>query len=1727
MKYCLQFISDLVDNQIKTTKAKRLLININGFDRPEFYFDIWNKVNEICQNRNKKFICKLSDEKFDEFNGNIKYQHIMHKFQENEIVANGEKLTSYRNLIPEEETVIILIGTEETIDSNSLEDFYSVDPKYIDDAIGNNFHFVFDTKYNNMLSEDDRNVIDNIYKNIFLYVPKNIFKLSCIVDKMPEYLDSIDDLKEHIFTNLYTDWGLANIESEIPTTKRIISSTKRIPILAKANTFLKRKGYDSISFINKSENKIKAYIDDQNAKGNVWKHTNIFASYEDFAETLNSYICGIDIEKNRELLCQIDFGIISSALDIKLPSSLKKKELTKFYDSPMLTFSKATIEFISKNKDIFNSQQVNLVFRINRIGLAGVISKEESIDLWNNICKSTGGLFDFLNREKFSVFGDKVLKLSFEQKDIFDIKNTDKLWAEGVIDKLSSGQKLCKVDFLVTGKNDNTTKETSYQWLFEPSADWISIFQDLDSDMEKMVEVNGGYYIPFATVEKIDNLFNVKNSNEFFERYSKKTIKYNTNLIEKFKKKYEKNYPQYYAKYIEIGAKFCKWFRTITTRGFYHSILDQSANEIVRAYIDYGDYVNNNENTEEFNHSLMMYVNAFLVCGSPYSVLKDIEVDKAVIPPYHPSTLEKITAKAVYTLWGLTDIFKCVGEEEPNKLYAKIDRLDSLSVINSSVDILVADNKYISVHEVFGYYTTYLDTSKLTAQELKSSDMMQNEGVLSDEYKSTEFNEVTPIAKIITNNIYDYVQTFPITNNGLEIVAINFTDFQPVVSALHRILVDAKSDINSIKLTILMPLGKQGGSNYLSYWADTFFDEDSDVKIKIYLNYYEKESEINNIISESTDITFYNDILKENKIYFSKKTYEANIISTSFPIAYRALPVATSSMKREMEISQLQFKAASIHSQVIYKKDAMTFGDNNHHLVVKEMSLDESISELIDLLHSKSKWVVCIGMGLDKRILFQNNTGKNYKIIGFTTGEGTYGEYNVTISARNSMIEDIKKKLKLKFKRMFCTWDDETISKATDNCIDKAKRLDGASLLKALNPNDYDINNFLAYLMTNQYLESTRKEEDKINVLVPLDMYRHWFEGTSYVISDNSNSRPDFLALSIRDCGDDGDIKINAKIIECKLAKENDMHIIKAYEQVSHGYKILNKLFSNRLESIERKYWFSQLYRVLTFNEINLMDNDEAFIKISDKLMKMLDGHFEINWSGSVMTFWVDSTEDGITIRKMSNENGIEISQYVFGQKMIKNYLLGKTLGNNEFKFDNSVLLDGKDKDVFEPDEQTDYETIKTKNTDEIEITEILDNDDANCEINKVHDLGEQKEEINEAKSDNQSDLEKKNEMSWTSSAAYGSGKICLGLNSNITNELIYWHFGDEKMSNRHILITGKSGQGKTYAIQGMMLEIVRQNIPVVIFDYTGGFVPDKMENIVKEELGDKIKQEIVLLNKLNFNPFKMQIMNIAGMEISEQPMHIGQRIADIFTHVYKFGDQQASAIYQACKNGLEKYNNKMTFKLFRNELELLDTKEAKSVLSKLMPFLDFDIFNFDKEFDWKDVIYNDGKVTVFQLSFVQSKDMQIAITEMILWDLWYYTMKFGKESMPFVVVLDEAQNLSFGDKAPTTKILTEGRKFGWSGWFATQFLKGQLKDEEINRLQQAALRIYFKPPENEIQSMAVSIDPEKKDLGRWINQLKKSGKGDCIVVGDGVYGTNNSKKLNPVCLKVPKMEER
>ena len=356
----------------------------------------------------------------------------------------------------------------------------------------------------------------------------------------------------------------------------------------------------------------------------------------------------------------------------------------------------------------------------------------------------------------------------------------------------------------------------------------------------------------------------------------------------------------------------------------------------------------------------------------------------------------------------------------------------------------------------------------------------------------------------------------------------------------------------------------------------------------------------------------------------------------------------------------------------------------------------------------------------------------------------------------------------------------------------------------------------------------------------------------------------------------------------------------------------------------------------------------------------------------------------------------------------------------------------------------------------------------------------------------------------------------------------IYWEYGNKELTNRHMVITGKSGNGKTYFLQCALKELADSGVPAVIIDYTDGFKPSQLEKEFKEYLGDRLQQFFVCKDKFPLNPFKRGTKELDDdIYMEEDDVDIAERFKSIIGAVYKdLGVQQLNAIYQSVISGLQKYDGKLNLRAFSNELEELNSSYAQTAHSQLSLLIDKNPFEESKDFNWSNLDTEGGKVFIIQLTGY-TKDVQRIITEMILWDLWYYKTQNGSKDKPFAVILDEAQNLNFGDNSPCTKILTEGRKFGWSAWFATQFLKGQMGKSTINRLQNAAQKIYFAQTEEEAVSVANNFADNNEDKKNWTKKLINLEKGSCISYGPIADDDGNILSTQPVKIKITSLNER
>ena len=349
-----------------------------------------------------------------------------------------------------------------------------------------------------------------------------------------------------------------------------------------------------------------------------------------------------------------------------------------------------------------------------------------------------------------------------------------------------------------------------------------------------------------------------------------------------------------------------------------------------------------------------------------------------------------------------------------------------------------------------------------------------------------------------------------------------------------------------------------------------------------------------------------------------------------------------------------------------------------------------------------------------------------------------------------------------------------------------------------------------------------------------------------------------------------------------------------------------------------------------------------------------------------------------------------------------------------------------------------------------------------------------------------------------------------------------YWEIGHKGLANRHLLIGGRSGQGKTYFIQSLLMGLSSTNQPSLVIDYSSSYTTTQLEADFVAHVGDRLVEHSVYQDKIPINPFVRRTLVVSGEEKLEPIFETAGRVMEVFTSVYGLGPQQKMALYRAIISGIENHGSQMTMSLLEEELynlEGVSKSVVASLLSRLIQFIHLDPFSYSTEHKWDDYFQDDGQVTIIQLDGYSQIEIKKILTEFILWDLWYFRLS-KTEKEPMGIVLDEAQNLAFGEGSPANLILREGRKFGWSAWFATQTFTN-FSSEELSTLQGAATKVFFNPAESEVTSISRNLG------GDYQEALRKLVKGQCLVAGQFMEENGTLSQSQVYVVSVPPMNER
>ena len=1886
MKQLVRVLTTQIERLIKNSARKTIIIRLECMDDPRVYWaacDYLSKLPEISI-----FIAKLSREKFNSFSNasrpewshalqklhqgkNISYSEIITDYYaDNSYVDFGNAITKWRNesasLESEKTALVLLMGTEAAPDTGGLADTsFVISPKEIIADLSSDYSSWFRRVFqqNNIDTKDSATAIHTLYKVLFANINIDIFRLSSFVDQLdPIVFNSAQDLINYICETLNTTWGIPSLKDQSFVPKASVLAKGKVSsgkIIERAIRFIERADdIPSESRLSAQEKQFKKYMDSRiandlepfNPYSPFPQDAPVFSSFFEFHDRYFDFLRGKRIEENRALLLNTDYAIIAEILGVDVSSPVIAKKIPPVSGEPVEAYTRILIDAIDRFRDEEGVLPTSFVFRVDSISLSNC-TEDQKDSAFRPVSSFLGGILDFFNSAALDCNGE-LIKISYDESDPFDFAN----YVE-ISDKIKCTGKWgdpCKIKFHVIVSSQSKAKSYAYTWVFSPYCAWNNAFTYLD---HVFLDHGESYGLPTMVIcENIQDYLSCESEEEFYAQLEQLRA---TVLEDQHRAEIHRYFRDSKARsYFELLRDHFKEFTlSLTSHGLFNSlgklrnVVDTYSNLMKWIHVNYGSL--NDLQREKIN----LLANCFVITSNQ-TILSDGNMGEVIIPAYNPVVLEKLDSKQSFLREGASELIKKVIDGFKLKdALQMLARYVELSEITQGVDsIYKSSGHYMTCKKMWEYYGVYY--SEQINDELLSGNTYGMSIVTDDEDASAMLKR-TPMSNIIVRNVMDYIHTFPSRMDGINVAFIAPNDIQHIVSAVHMIAktIEDSEDTATINLNLICINSRKNSGAYLRRWLDSYFGDERSVKVNTFLRNITiksiSDTECLKDLLKNHDLCFNYSILTQTGMAFSPTdTREIDIHQSKFPMAIIPDTVSTTSgRQRNVNISQFQFLASKQQTQVSHIIGYPDSKDGIYRAYLT-LKLSDIEMQIIEISHECCRWVVCIDPVIDRRML--DDHGK--KIIGFTTGEGSYGELNVTVSARKDVLSDIKQFLYKRLGEKFSTWDKDRLNKAAVYCVDSlSKYMDGSRILKALNPYDYEIHNYLAYLLTLQMLGLSEVHTGHfVRELISMDSYRHWFDG------DEDNTRPDFLLIEIPATAQNLDphekLYLKAKIVECKMGNRSPSQIEKAKTQLEKGLRTLARKWRSGNQDPMHRYWLNQLYRAIIFSPINLDNTSEEYLALRNKIYGILDDNIEVDWTAEVFAFWLDSDDAELDswelVSDVPNElraEGITVDPIkcnAYGQMFIQKMLLPPEDRQSRFDYivqesDSTLeetqidVTDDEESEANEEDPPSEENNRTNENQPEMNLEHgnsipqeksvyfpflALLSDDAehtrqSClawfgdtfnisaddkkiifESNShpkwetvfdwvitkfrangllensstaafhITELGKELhavlgayeydgerffavlEKLREVKrnkqGENLTDQKKPNEERHdepgerveeqsigqsahrlTRKTSLKDVRLLLGENQK-THEKYYWEFGNKELNNRHLLINGNSGCGKTYCIQTLLMEAALQGVSSIVFDYTGGFANSKLDPVFKQALGAKIYQRVVLKDKIPVNPFiKHEIQIDEDIFIPEENAHVADKIAEIFKSVYSLGDQQRSAVYSAVLNGLKIYGDKMSFPIMVQELENIGTNYAKTVISKIQAFSDFNPFTSGETFDWADIRDSDGIVYVFQLAGY-GREIQVLLTELLLWDIWSFCVKNGDESKPFVLVMDEAQNLSHGEKSPSAKILTEGRKFGLSGWYATQFMKPQLTDDEIQRLQQAGQKLYFCPPDDGVLTVAKNIDITSAGVKEWSEKLKRLKKGECVTCGNMV---RNERwiKYAPSIIKVTSLQAR
>ncbi len=1739
MKYLAKTITEYIAGQ--ADRQNGTLKFVLPFYPAELLWEIGTKLNESLNwmvDQKIEFVYGIAyrlGQKWEN-NGNPVDCDFFERIKKEGWYNQENNLTSLRNKLrnPADDCLLILLaGYEDIDDQGSLLDFFHLDQKSVWEILlhGSYNPWVEEALKDNLNLEDNKNYIDtisqlliSIYKHgiadllgISYYLQSRDF--SEVTNGKEAYRLIVDDLSPFKLPRMY---GLARKKTSKDFSK----------YLNPTQEFFNYNKFLNISDRSKALKKIEDFANDPSRIEPDIYELGDFDSIDDLLETLKEYI-ETSSESARRRLYSADFIFLyEKILGYKTKKDIVTRSRSKkLYGLVPETFLRAlwlTLGEIKKEAKLgaFSSDS------IQKITIRSILFKhdfdsggeDDEHEAGKHFLKhALGGIDEFLT-DKIRLTLDPLNKSAPIKFDSLLCPPPD----EGVLkfEKTRTATPYLEFEVIITDGDDTQFKKV-FRWVLPENHSMrllVDLFSWVWEEYRKTGDALPAFAIPYMSEvfmardeDDANRLLKTALQNKACGVYDLLDIKAmgNTEVLKPY--------------LLDLSMKYQSFLTQFYHNGFF-AALNGRFNELRKEYRNTCEtYLSNSQSSVVGPLLLKAFMVVSNNMGDESSCVWEPFMDAGIVTPLHPALLDMINHQNSYLCNSFCHYASRAPEDAGGKVFTEKywDKVVDLAAVkwpvfgtlkgfDQSLDTNVSSFGYIHFIGKCQEPTSFLNTRLL----------LEYEDDEDEEIDDIELFRETGASLLIGQILRDYLRLHDYATDGITVGAYCGQELQPLIAGTDRFLsrlLNAREEPYALRLIIFSD-SKDDTTvlRWVNAWKERWQQAELSTSMKHYgkcrisiayrvVTKEEKLEQFKRLLQNTDmDIMFFTDFIDSVASAFEvlgEDNYSFDDYS-KFPVLEKVCCQVTGGGRefwRERVLSNQRFRLSSAHSEVMARLRNKEQNPGTRNAVISRSDF-QPWNDIIDVAHEHNGWVVCIDPSVDERLLLkkasEGKTGR--EIIGFGTGVGSHGEKNFTISTEHFSMVDIKRKISSLVSTLLGSMEIDASNVIADRLVREAIYISGLSVVKATGPMKF-VREFIANTMARQLL--IRQTDYFCDEIIDLDAFLHWFNDAE------DGKRPDLIRLQARIV--DGYFNIDIQVIECKLAQQSDDHLEKARQQVENGLKELIPRFRPHEDispvgivgAPDQRYWWMQLHRLIASKGKASRANYKDALMALERLS---EGYFNINWQAAVLVFWTDVETDyfnSVPEWRFSLEGQeMDISVATAGKHFIKKACLENATGEI-FSNDSKLQYFFYKKSVAETGNVVEQET-RFESDGEVDKDVAAGIDNGSLIIGKKVDQPEET-------------VDPKVELGGLPQ------RILLGRAIGANRE-VFWEFGHPDLANRHILVFGASGTGKTYTIQAILCELAKYKQNSLIVDYTNGFTNKQLENAVVNYLHPK--QHVIRREPLAINPFRQQCEVIDDMELPEAPANTAQRVSGVFAEVYQFGDQQKAALYNAIREGVSQ--DSLNFSLVRltKRLENMSSSggPAASVLTKIQPFVDMNPFGREDPESWEK-LYNDqnSHCHIIQLAGFM-KDTARLITEFSLIDLYWYYRATGDKDNAKVIVLDEIQNLDHRLDSPLGQFLTEGRKFGISLILATQNLSNLNKDER-DRLFQASHKLFFKPADTEIKSFAsILADATSEKQDDWIARLSSLKRGECYSLGCALNEKTGNLEVNKwFKIRVAEIEKR